>query len=163
VARASARLADGAIELVAADSEGGPVPNQELLLEFLDARRDTALRLVPRSPQALLVNVRVYVEIGDAFLIRDVEAAVRDALFGRDPAAPGMFTFAARDLGQAAHASEVYERLARVDGVSFVQLVRFDLAPGVALRDVLQPHPHQWLQVDATSLTFAPKEEADHD
>jgi hypothetical protein len=163
VARASARLADGAIELVAATAEGEPVPNSQLLLDFLDARRDTELRLVPIAPQPVPVAIQVYIEVDDAYLPRVVEAAVRDALFGTDPDHPGMFTFAARDLGQAAFASEVYSALTRVPGVTFAQLITFDLAnPGTRLEDVLQPQPHQWLRVDATTFSFAPQQEADN-
>lgn len=163
VARATARLVGGTIELVAATAEGKPVPNRELLLEFLDARRDDALRLVPVDPVAVGVTIRVYVEVDPAFLVREVEASVRAAFLGTDAAAPGLFTFAARDLGQAAHASEVHAALARVPGVTFGQLVAFDLTPNTGLRDVLVPRPHQWLRLDATALTFAPPGEGDHD
>lgn len=163
VARATARLVDGAIELTAATAEGAPLPDRDKLFEFLDARRDTALPLVPADPVAVPIVIRLYVEIDDAFLLRDVEAAIRAALFGGDPAAPGLFTFAARDLGQAAHASEVHAVLARVPGVTFGQLLAFDLSPGTKLRDVLQPRPHQWLRLDAASLTFAPPTESDLD
>ncbi len=156
VARATARLADGVIELVAATSEGAPVPNLDLLLDFLDARRDPALRLVPVAPQAVAIALALGVEHDPAFRRRDVEAAIRAALVGGDAdAPPGLFTFAARDLGQAAHASEVHARLAKIEGLTFVQLLTFDLAPGAAVRDLLVPHAHQWLRLGADDLTFA--------
>jgi predicted phage baseplate assembly protein len=161
VARATARLANGAIQLTAATSLGEPLSNRDKLFEFLDARRDTALPLFPLDPVAIPIAIHLYFEHDDAFLQRDVEAQIRAALFGDSPA--GMFTFAARDLGQAAHASEVHAAIARVPGVTFGQLLRFDLAGGTQLRDVLQPHPHQWLRLDASALTFAPPSEADLD
>jgi predicted phage baseplate assembly protein len=161
VARANARIANGAIELTAATSEGLPLLNRDKLFEFLDARRDTALPLLPVDPVAVPISIHLYFEHDDAFLQRDVEAHIRAALFGES--VPGLFTFAARDLGQAAHASEVHAALARVPGVTFVQLLRFDLAGGTELRDVLQPQPHQWLRLDAANLTFAPPSEADLD
>jgi len=159
VARASARLVDGAIELTAATANGEALSNSKELFDSLDGRRDTALRLVPRPPEAVAVAVRVYFESDPAFLVRDVEAGIRAALHG----AAGLFTFATRDLGQAAHASEVHAALSSVPGVMFVQLLRFDLAPGVGLRDVLQPQPYQWLRLDATALTFGASTEADND
>ena len=97
VARATARLVDGAIELVAATSAGAPLPNRDKLFEFIDSRRDTALRLVPVDPVALPVAIRLYVEIDPAFLLRDVEDAIRAALLGDNVDDPGMFTFAARE------------------------------------------------------------------
>jgi hypothetical protein len=163
VARASARLADGRIELTAATADGAPLPDRDKLFELLDARRDTTLPLAPADPVALPIAVRLYIEPDPAFLPRDVEAAIRAALLGAAPAAPGLFTFAARDLGQAAHRSEVHAALARVPGVSFAQLLIFDLAPGTGLRDVLQPRPHEWLRLEAAALTFAPPTEGDLD
>jgi hypothetical protein len=163
VARAAAHLVDGAIELTAATASGEPLVNSQELFDSLDKKRDTALRLVRKDPDDVAVAIRVYYEADDAFVLRDVEAAIRDALHGTDPAAPGLFTFAARDLGQAAHASEVHGVLSTVPGVTFVQVLRFDLDPGTGLRDVLQPQPHQWLRLHATGLTFGESTEADHD
>lgn len=163
VARASARLVDGAIELTAATASGEPLLDSQELFDSLDKQRDTALRLVRKDPVDVAVAIRVYYEADPAFVLRDVEAAIRAALHGTDSAAPGMFTFAARDLGQAAYASEVHGVLSTVPGVTFVQVLRFDLAPGTGLRDVLQPHPHQWLRLSATGLTFGAPSEADHD
>jgi hypothetical protein len=161
VARATARYHDGAIELVAAGADGAAAPNGDLLLDFIDARRDASLPLRRVAPAAVAIALRVYVEFEPAWLPRDVEAAIRAALHG---GAPGMFTFAARDLGQAAHASEVYQRITSVAGVAFCQLVRFDLAPGdPVVRDLIQPQPHQWLRLDAGDLSFAPAKEGDDD
>ncbi|MFN0245406.1 MAG: hypothetical protein ACKV2T_00775 [Kofleriaceae bacterium] len=163
VARAAARLVDGAIELTVATTSGEPLVNSQELFGSLDKQRDTALRLVRKDPDDVAVAIRVYYEADEAFVLRDVEAAIRGALHGTDPAAPGLFTFAARDLGQAAFASEVHGVLSTVPGVTFVQVLRFDLDPGTGLRDVLQPQPHQWLRLHPTGLTFGESTEADHD
>jgi predicted phage baseplate assembly protein len=162
VARAAAWIEDG-IALVAARHDGAPLDDDRPLFEFLEARRDTSLPLRARDPRPLDVACRVHVEIDPAYLERDVQAGVRAALHGTDPAAPGTFTFAARDLGQAAHASEVYQRIASVPGVASCQLLVLDLAPGAALCDVLRPRLWQWLRLPPANLSFAPREEADHD
>jgi hypothetical protein len=66
-----------------------------------------------------------------------------------------MFTFAARDLGQPAFLSEVYERLEAVPGVIGVRIGRFDDGPRGAqsrAQHVITVAVDEWLRLLPSDL-----------
>jgi hypothetical protein len=154
VARAAARLANGGIEVVVATADGGSPPLADVA-SFLNARRDTSLRLLVSESEAVNLFLSLLVEHDPTYLTERVRRALHAALFGAAPAAPGMFTFPARTFGQAAHLSEVYQRVAEVEGVTFVDVTQFRIADVGAVMDVLQVSPRQWLQLPPAHLDLS--------
>lgn len=156
VARAAAKwdAEAGGVSLVAATSTGG-APSGDLR-GYLDARRDTSVPLTISTASAKSVTLFVEVTSDAAYLTELVKQAVRDALYGEDEAAPGLFTFAGRDLGQAAFLSEVYALIEGVEGVVSAVITAFSLDPddGVVY-DVLQPDQDQWLSMEPNTLTIS--------
>ena len=153
VARAAAKWdsATGGVALVATTSTGG-APTGDLR-GYLDARRDTSIPLKIGTASVQMVSLAVEVVSDAAYLTELVKQAVRDALYGEDEASPGLFTFAARDLGQQAFLSEVYAVIEGVEGVigAVITLFTFDAGDG-AVYDVLQPDLNRWLGMDAHTL-----------
>lgn len=169
VARAAARAHDGAVELVVADADGAGISDKTGLIAFLAARRDDSVPLRLRDPEARDFYLGLYVEIDPDYVPRRVEGAVRAALFERDPeqGPPGLFTFAARKLGQPAYLSEVYALITAVPGVTFCQVTHFSFAPfggapDAMPPDVLRVNTHQWLRLTADHLHFTPPAEETH-
>jgi hypothetical protein len=152
VARASARPVAGGLEVVAATASGGLPPLAEVEA-FLNARRDTMLPMRVVGPVAVEVFLDLEIEHDPRFLTENVRRAVQDALV--DPQAPGMFTFAARRFGQAAHLSEVYDCVSRVRGVSYVEVTRFRIENDLGTRDVLQVNARQWLHLAPANLSLS--------
>ena len=144
------------VRVIAATSEGEAPEALAELRAFLQARRDGSVPLQVVGPSPLDLLLTLYVEVDPAYLEQDVEEGVRAALHGPDPADPGSFTFAARELGQPAFLSEVYARVAAVPGVAFAEVRRFTLA-GVspAVAHVLKPAPEEWLRLLPEALSFA--------
>jgi len=159
VARAAASWSDEhGVELVLADGEGAPLALavQAAVAAFLDQRRDTEVPLALVDPQAVDLFLTVVVEHDPAWLSEAIRLAVQDALFGEDEDTPGMFTFAARSFGQAAHLSQVYGRLAQVPGVDFIRVTRFTLGSAGGVFDVLRASPRQWLRLQPSACDVAP-------
>jgi hypothetical protein len=148
VARAAAQWDDAAgVRLVAATAEGLGFEARDQLEAFLNERRDATIPLTLLDPEPVDVYMTVTVEHAPAFLSENVRSAVQDALFGADPQRPGLFTFAARSFGQAAHLSEVHARVAAVEGVEFARVSRFALSDAENVHDVLQAALAQWLRL----------------
>src|SRR5262249_36990854 len=109
IARSAASFAiSTAISLVLATADGRPPPSTEPIRAFLDARRDTSIRLRFADPEPLDLTIALRLTTDPAYLVDAVRDAVRDALHGDSAPDPGMFTFPARDLGQPAFLSELY-------------------------------------------------------
>jgi hypothetical protein len=160
VARTASRWdqATGAI-LVVATAEGNPPPALDAVRVFLDARRDLAVPLELRGPQARSVRLTVELEPDPAYLVEIVKDGIRNALLGDDEAAPGLFRFAARGLGQPVFLSEVYERLEAVPGVIGVRITHFKGDGSDDVADVVTAGVDEWLQLlpnDLTLTTAAP-------
>ena len=154
VARAAARIGKTGLEVIVATADG----SQPLLAEveaFLNARRDTALALQVSGAESIDLFLDLYLEYDPAYLVENVKLTVRDALLEDDATEPGMFTFAAREFGQAAHLSEVYARLAAVEGVTFVDVTRFRIEDDTGVMDVLQVSPRQWLRLPQANLMLS--------
>jgi predicted phage baseplate assembly protein len=155
IARAASRWdqSRGAV-LVVATALGETPPSLEAVRAFLDARRDVSAPLDLRGPQPRAVRLDVDVEPDPAYLEEIVKNSVRAALHGKDAAAPGMFTFAARELGQPAFLSEVYARLEAVPGVVGVRVTRF-YAEGdpPAASDFIPAGVAQWLRLAPNDLS----------
>jgi hypothetical protein len=170
VTQAAAREHDGAVELVVADAGGQAIFDKTGLIAFLESRRDDSVALRLQDPEPAYLHLGLYVEIHPDHVQRRVETAVRAALFNLDPAQgpPGLFTFAARKLGQPAHLSEVYALITAVPGVTFCQITHFSFTPSddtpsaTLVRDVLRVHPHQWLSLTSDRLHFTPPAEGIH-
>ncbi len=156
VARANASLRPaGGVRLVVANAEGGPIADLGPLTGFMQARRDTSVPLEIIGPEPVLIHVKASLELDPAFNLIAVELAVRAALHGEIADAPGMFTFPARELGQAAHLSELYARLQAVPGVVFVRVEAFQiLDQGDELHDTIAVRPHQWLSLEPARLSL---------
>lgn len=155
VARAGARpTGGGGIEVIVATAEGAEPPLGSVE-RFLNARRDTMLPMEVLGPEAVDIFLDLAIEHDPAYLTENVKRAVQDALFGDDADAPGMFTFPARNFGQAAHLSEVYDRVADVRGVAFVDVTRFRLEDLAGVFDVLQVNARQWLRLPAAHLALS--------
>lgn len=146
------------IQLVVSDAKGESLADPTDLLGFLDARRDTSVPLTLLAPEPVALKLRLAVEIDPAFVTQRVETDLRSALLGSSEDAPGLFTFAARELGQAAHFSEVHALLAGIAGVVFVEITTFEyLLVGppplpATVHDVLVVEPHQWISLSSIDL-----------
>lgn len=155
VARTNASLRKlGGIELVVADADGEPLADPSGLLAFMAARRDTSVPLYLTAPEAVPLHLSLELETDPAFNAQIVEDAIRAALYGDDDDAPGAFTFAARQLGEAAHLSQVHALLDALEGITFVRITHFSFAPATALEvhDVLRVEPRQWISLAASDL-----------
>ncbi|HYP07413.1 MAG TPA: putative baseplate assembly protein, partial [Bryobacteraceae bacterium] len=154
VARASARTAQAGIEVVVATADGS-APVLADVEAFLDARRDTNLPMTVVGPDPIDFYLDVLVEHDPAYLTENIKRAVQDALLGLDPLNPGMFTFVARDFGQAAHLSEIYDRIADVQGVTFVDVTRFRIGNAAGVKDLLRVNARQWLRLPPSNLNLS--------
>ncbi|WP_223645138.1 baseplate J/gp47 family protein [Corallococcus sp. EGB] len=119
------------IRVVVSDAKG-TASNAAQVKAFLQARRDTTVLLDVAGPELVGLTLTLTLESDPAYLRESVERAVRDALCGTSEAAPGLFAFGARDLGQPAFLSELYEHIERAPGVRFIELRRFDTLEEVA-------------------------------
>jgi len=146
------------IRVVVADVAGeapGAIPD---IKKFLEARRDNTVPLEVTGPSIKNVKLRVYLEIDPAFLPEAVRGAVREALYGDSEGAPGLFTFAGRELGKPAFLSEVYAVITAVAGVAFVEITELDLAPGSyppRVLDVIPAEPGAWLRLLPQNFDFS--------
>ena len=159
VARAAARWIDGkGIELVVATAAGDPVEATDALRAFMDMRRDTTVVLQIVEPQAVDIALNLDIEVDPAYLNEIVKLDVQDVLYGEAGAGngrPGAFTFAARDFGQAAFVSEIYETVAKVEGVARATVTRFDLVPDTDVSDTIAATPRQWLRLKPENCAIA--------
>jgi hypothetical protein len=157
VARANAiRSPAGGVRLVVSAAQGNALTDHTPLREFMQARRDSSVALEIVEPDPVDLSISATLELDPAFNQQVVEEAVRAALHGQADEA-GLFTFAARELGQAAHLSEVYARIQAIPGVSFVHLEMFridDIDKSQAIHDVIVVESHQWLRLDPAQLTL---------
>ncbi|OJH34516.1 putative baseplate assembly protein [Cystobacter ferrugineus] len=146
------------VRVIVADAEGqSPGPLGEIQ-KFLQARSDGVVPIEVAGPSTKELVLRLYLEVDRAFLPEAVQASVRDALYGNRPDAPGLFTFAGRQLGQPAFLSEVYARLSALPGVSFIQVTTFEPGPGgevPRVLDVIQAAPGQWLRLTPEGFDFS--------
>lgn len=154
VARAAARPTGGGIEVVVATTDGSP-PVLADVEAYLNARRDSRLHLTVTGPDIVDLFIDLALQHDPSYLTENVKRAVQDALLGDDPDRPGMFTFAARDFGQAAHLSEVYDRVAEVEGITFVDVTRFRIENQAGVKDVLRVNARQWLRLSAANLSLS--------
>lgn len=154
VARAAARFTGAGIEVIVANASGD-APSLPDVEKYLNARRDSTLPMKVREAEIVDLFLTLALRHDPAYLTETVKLAVVDALVGADPRSPGMFTFAARDFGQAAHLSEVYNRVAAVPGVSFVDVTQFHIADASSVKDVLRVDAHQWLRLRAENLSLS--------
>jgi predicted phage baseplate assembly protein len=154
VARAAARPFSPGIEVVVATADGNE-PVLDEVRAFLNARRDDTLALSVLGPEPIDIFLDLVIEHDSAFLTENVKRGVQDALVGEDERGPGLFTFPAREFGQAAHLSEVYERVSAVQGVTFVDVARFRIGNNTGVADVLQVNARQWLRLLAADLAIA--------
>ncbi|MCH9650649.1 MAG: putative baseplate assembly protein [Deltaproteobacteria bacterium] len=154
VARTAASWSDGeGVELVAATADGTapPIP---ALRAFLDRRRDTETPLRILSPQPIDLYLTIHLEHDPAYLPEIVKRAVRRVLHGEDREPPGLFTFAGRTFGQAAHRSEIYAAIEAVPGVTFSAVTRFAASPLPQARDVVLVTTAGWLRLLPENLEF---------
>ena len=146
IARASARwdLRAGAV-LVVATAEGNPPSPLSAVRAFLDARRDTGVRLTLTGPIPHDLNVAVDVNPDPAWLPETVSAAVRAALTTR-------FDFPAEDLGAPGYLSEVYALLEGLPGVVSVRVGTFASLGKSSIADAVRPDPAGWLRLEPQNL-----------
>jgi hypothetical protein len=159
VARAAARwIDDKGVELVVATAAGDAIEATDALRAFMDARRDITVSLTIGDPQAVDLVLDLDVKSDPAHLNEIVKLAVQDVLYGEpesDGAPPGLFAFAAREFGQAAFLSQLYEAVAAVEGVAQVLVTRFDLPPGTGVSDTILATPRQWLRLKPENCAIA--------
>ena len=155
IARAASRWdqSRGAV-LVVATAAGEAPPALDAVRAFLDARRDVGVPLELGGPEPRAVRLTVNVEPDPAYLVEAVKDAVRAALHGEDEDAPGMLTFPARDLGQPAFLSEVYERLETLPGVVGVRVDRFEADGTDPVANVVTADVDEWLRLDPNDLAL---------
>jgi len=153
ITRAAARMVNGGVEVIVAAAEGEAADEVAAAVKaFLEARRDSELALTVVSPVAVDVFLSIEIEHDPAYLPENVRLDVQAVLLDDDPRRPGLFAFGGRLLGQAAHRSQVYERVSAVEGVSFMRLTRFDLADETTRYDLLRVTPAQWLRLEPQNL-----------
>lgn len=147
IARASARwdLTEGAV-LVVATADGEPPTPLSAVRAFLDARRDTGVRLTITGPVPHDLDVAVVVDPDPAWLPETVSAAVQAALTGR-------FDFPAEDLGAPGYLSEVYALLESLPGVVSARVDRFCSLGRSEVSDAVSPDSSGWLRLQAQNLT----------
>lgn len=161
IARAAASWdpREGAV-LVVATADGDPPNPLSAVRAFLDARRDTGVRLTLIGPMPHDLDVAVDIDPDPAWLPASVSAAVRSALTTR-------FDFPAEDLGAPGFLSEVYALLEGLPGVVSVQVGRFaslastspagrspagrsqgNASPSTgSVADAVRPEPTSWLRL----------------
>lgn len=155
VARAAARwLNRGAVELIAADAAGEPPSDSAALRAYMNARRDEQVPLILLRPQAVDVALKLRVERDQAWLADAVRLGVAEALIGDDAAAPGLFTFAAREFSAPQSLSGLYQLLLEVPGVTGVEALRYAIAPDNGVADILHATARQWLRLLPTELVI---------
>ena len=153
IARASARFDPvRGLSLTLATPTGELPPALAPIRAFLDERRDTSVPLRFVAPAPRDVQLSVLITTDPAYLVEAVKASVRAALHGDNQTAPGMFTFAARDLGQPSFRSEVYARLEALPGVIGVQVTRFGSRDADGLADQIPADPDEWLRLQPNNL-----------
>ena len=148
IARASAHWdsRDGAV-LVVATAEGDPPNPLSAVRAFLDARRDTGIRLTLTGPAPHDLEVAVEVDPDPAWLPESVSAAVRASLTSR-------FDFPAEDLGAPGYLSEVYALLEGLPGVVSVRVGRFASLGHDGVADAVRPDPTGWLRLQPQHLAI---------
>jgi predicted phage baseplate assembly protein len=165
IARAAARWRENdGIELVVADADGNAPEALEAVRAFLDARRDVTVPLTIAEPQPVDIAVSLALECDPTYLTEIVKLAAQDALYRSfTDGAPGLYTFAARDFAEPAHLSELIALITAIEGVETVQVLRFDLAGGTAVRDVIQATRRQWLRLkpENSDVAVSPKPPGD--
>ncbi|MFB4317348.1 putative baseplate assembly protein [Actinomadura sp. 21ATH] len=141
IARAAARWDQrlGAV-LVVATAQGDPPNPMPAVRAFLDARRDTGVRLTLRGPRPHDLAIAVHVEAAPEWLPEAVTAAVRAALTGR-------FSFPAQQLGAPGFISEVHALLDALPGVVAAQVSRFATLGRTGAADAVRPAPEGWLRL----------------
>lgn len=146
-ARAAWDATRGRVQVWVADDEGTgfDAPMRQILTQFLTARRAPGSGLEVLPAQRAPINLSTRVLPHPDFLWDDVVAAVRAALLDDDPEHPGLFAFAGRELGQAAYASEVLERIIGLESVVTATLEVYDAEGRRGTQDVLRCGPSAWL------------------
>ena len=153
IARAAARLTGNGLQVIVANGDGvAPVELTAAVKTYLEARRDNDLRLTVTSPVPVDIYLSLEIEYDPAHLAENVRLGVQAALLDQEPGTPGLFAFAGRLLGQAAHRSHVYDRVSAVPGVSFVRVTRFALADESTAYDLLRVTRDQWLRLEPHHL-----------
>lgn len=158
ISRASARWRDGVgIELVAADAEGAGPADLAALTAFLDARRDTGQPLVVAAPQAVDIALTLRIERDRAWLAEAARREAEELLLG-GAGAPGLFTFAGRELSAPQSLSGLYARLLERPGIAAALALRYRLAqplPGEAeVADIIHASTRQWLRLRPSALAI---------
>jgi hypothetical protein len=142
-----------AIRVVAATSTGGEV-DETGLRAYMEARRDNHIPLFFTRVEPRSIEIALEVRFDPAYFPEKVKDAIRASLAGHADGAPGMFTFAARDLGQPAYLSEVYELLSAGVGVLAVEVVRFCPQGQEGVHEVITCEPNEWLSLDKANIKF---------
>lgn len=162
IVRSAARWSDDAgIELVVATADGVAPEAIDAMRAFMDARRDTSIRLTVHGPQPVDVSLSLVVTRDPAFLKATVQDAVREALLSDDELTPGLFSFARRGFGEAVPLSAVYRAADRAAGVIAVRVIRFDIPPGTGTRDLVRATARQWLRLPQHNLDISVATEPD--
>jgi predicted phage baseplate assembly protein len=160
VARARARWArlspsQEVLRLTVATNQGDSPPLAELR-RFLDARRDDTVPLELVTPVPVPLVLEVGAAYDPAWRPELVELALRDAFCRLGSEAPGLFTFAGRDLGEPAFLSQIYERIRRVAGVAYAEVQRFQTAAGAPqVADTIVAEPDEWLSLSSNDLVVS--------
>jgi hypothetical protein len=107
------------VRLTVAADGGSPLTSTALALivEDLDARRDSNRPMHARSHENVPFSVIATVQVQDDYLLEDVQTRA-------DAALASFFSFDKRDLGEPVHLSAVYAALQSLDGVVAVNITR---------------------------------------
>jgi hypothetical protein len=154
VARAASRWDQAAGAVVVVATVEGQAPDLAAVRAFLDARRDTTVPLRLTGPVARSVHLTLTLDTDPAYARENVEDSVRAALHGRSGEQPGLFTFAARQLGQPAFRSELYARLQGLPGVVGLHIDRFHADGGIGVADLLDADVGGWLRLEPHDLAI---------
>lgn len=146
IARASARWyqGEGAVLVVATADGAAPGP-LSAVRAFLDARRDTGVRLTLKTPTAHDIDVAVHVDPDPDWLPDLVAAAVRDTLTRR-------FSFPSEQLGAPGYLSEVYALVEALAGVVSARVTTFVTSDYTGVADAIRPDLTGWLRLQAQRL-----------
>ena len=149
------------VVVVIADRDGA-APNALAVARFLRERRDNTLPCLVVPPDVIDVSLHLAVVFDAAFEAEAVKLAIRALLTSTTDDAPGVLTFAKRDLGQPLFLSQVVEWVERLPGITRFAVAElaivsggtnpFGVPPGPL--DTVRAEPNEWVRLEAQNLVI---------
>ncbi len=147
--------------VVIADRDGA-APNAAAVARFLRERRDNTLPCLVVPPRIIDVSLHLAVVFDASFDAEAVKLALRALLASTTDDAPGLLTFAKRDLGQPLFMSQVVEWVERLPGIVRFAVSELAVASGganpvgvpPATLDTVRAEPDEWIRLLSQNLVI---------